>query len=284
MVEAYHDGLSRPPLLQEDDQEKKQEEAVTFYVAWKEHLKNHLINSFVKSLVPVHGATVADLRADALKGKETLENLCKKYEDDKGSNCVFLDGRARYETAVDTVCAQFSRNKEDSALYDALGMNFLAHKTNRAVLHHFYSEWFDMYCAQSHRLLSKLVLLDKILSESKTKKCLLVYVGEEQAKGVAKALGSFSGWEALQEHHVCTFLAPFRMEVKYHPVFKENLLRVVSMAMEPLYFSCDVCSVKMREGGMCCTACKKGLYCGKECQKKAWKIHKKICEQSKVKV
>ena len=37
---------------------------------------------------------------------------------------------------------------------------------------------------------------------------------------------------------------------------------------------CEVCEEKE---GRKCTACKTAYYCGKECQRKAWKTHKKVC-------
>lgn len=45
---------------------------------------------------------------------------------------------------------------------------------------------------------------------------------------------------------------------------------------------CDGCGAKEKldDKLKCCVACKKALYCNKECQKKHWWIHKKYCKQA----
>jgi hypothetical protein len=48
--------------------------------------------------------------------------------------------------------------------------------------------------------------------------------------------------------------------------------------------ACGGCGAKDGQGGkvlMRCSKCKERKYCGAECQKKSWKVHKKVCEPSK---
>jgi len=49
--------------------------------------------------------------------------------------------------------------------------------------------------------------------------------------------------------------------------------------------ACGNCGVKHRSEGQAllkCSKCKNRSYCSAECQKKAWKVHKKVCEPTKV--
>ncbi len=259
---------------------EKSFECDSFSTFWTD-FKNQL-NAQAQNLT--QDVTVEVYLNDLEKNQRILEDLVKKYRNEKDVGPFFMRTLTEYQEAKNKAYFFLTRDKDLQQLFEIASVELLNRCSTAQQALTLYTEVIaKILLSELDENFANACFLDKILDAQKAAYWRVIFIGgEDHIQGfipVLKKLGYSMVKGITLRKQLRTMLFHVHGDIN---AFSRGLVNVIENFLknnpEKDVRSCQVClNTRTVHKIQVCGKCKKVRYCSIECQAKDWPNHKKVC-------